>query len=325
LLEGKVIHIPDVLADSDYTWTEAQSLGGFRTILGVPMLREGVPIGVLSLTRSEVRPFTDKQIELVTTFADQAVIAIENVRLFDEIQDKSRELEIASKHKSQFLANMSHELRTPLNAVLSVTELILDDVYGEAPAKMRAALERIQRNGKHLLGVINDVLELSKIEAGQFTLALADYSMTDLVADVQSAVESLAREKEIGLKVELVPDLPPARGDRRKLTQVLLNLVGNAIKFTDAGEVAIRASAANGSIKVSVRDSGPGISAADQARIFQEFQQAESSIARAKGGTGLGLPISKRIVELHGGRIWVESRLGEGSTFSFTLPLRAGQ
>jgi signal transduction histidine kinase len=325
VLERKPIQVADVLADSEYAYREVQQKVGFRTVLGVPLLREGHPIGAVVLMRSAVRPFTDKQIDLVTTFADQAGIAIENVRLFDEIQDKSRQLEVASQHKSQFLANMSHELRTPLNAVLSFTELILDDVYGEAPAKMRAALERIQRNGKHLLGVINDVLELSKIEAGQFTLALADYSMTDLVADVQSAVESLAREKEIGLKVELVPDLPPARGDRRKLTQVLLNLVGNAIKFTDAGEVAIRASAANGSIKVSVRDSGPGISAADQARIFQEFQQAESSIARPNGGTGLGLTISKRIVELHGGRIWVESRLGEGSTFSFTLPLRAGQ
>jgi signal transduction histidine kinase len=170
--------------------------------------------------------------------------------------------------------------------------------------------------------LINDVLDLAKIEAGQLTLALADYSMRDVIANVQSAVESLAKEKEIGLKVELVPDLPPARGDERKLTQVLLNLVGNAIKFTDAGEVTIRASVANGSITVSVRDSGPGISATDQATIFQEFQQAKTPIRREEGGTGLGLTISKRIVELHGGLIWVESSLGQGSTFFFTLPLR---
>jgi signal transduction histidine kinase len=220
---------------------------------------------------------------------------------------------------------MSHELRTPLNAVLGYTELILDDVYGETPAKMREVLDRIQRNGKHLLGLINDVLDLSKIEAGQLTLALADYSMQEVVASVHSAVESLAKEKHIALKVELAPELPVAHGDERKLTQVLLNLVGNAIKFTDQGEVAIKASAANGSITVAVRDSGPGIAEADQAKIFQEFQQADSSVTRQKGGTGLGLTISKRIVELHGGHIWVESSPGHGSTFTFALPVTVAQ
>jgi signal transduction histidine kinase len=220
---------------------------------------------------------------------------------------------------------MSHELRTPLNAVLGYTELILDDVYGEMPEKARVVLDRVQRNGRHLLGLINDVLDLSKIEAGQLTLALAEYSMQDVVTSVHSAVESLAKEKEIGLKVELAPNLPRAHGDERKLTQVLLNLVGNAIKFTDEGEVAIKAAAANGSITVSVHDSGPGITEADQGKIFQEFQQADSSITREKGGTGLGLTISKRIVELHGGRIWVESRPDKGSTFSFTLPVTAEQ
>ena len=308
-----------------YTCAEVQKVGSFRTMLGVPLLREGVPIGVVALTRRSVRPFTDKQIELLDTFADQAVIAIENVRLFDEIQDKSRQLAEASQHKSQFLANMSHELRTPLNAILGYAELILDNVYGETPDKMREVLDRIQRNGRHLLGLINDVLDLSKIEAGQLTLSLADYSLKEVVQSVYSAVEALAKEKHIALKVEVPPHLPAARGDERKLTQVLLNLVGNAIKFTDTGEVAIKASAANGSFTVAVRDTGPGIAEAEQAKIFEEFQQANSSITKKKGGTGLGLAIAKRIVELHGGRIWVESSPGQGSTFSFTLPTKVEQ
>jgi two-component system, NtrC family, sensor kinase len=322
LLEGKVIHIPDVESDPEYRWQEAKQLGKFHTMLGVPMLREGVAVGVLTLTRAEVRPFTDKQIELVATFADQAAIAIENVRLFEEIQDKSRQVEEASKHKSQFLANMSHELRTPLNAILGYTELIIDGIYGEAPEKMRTVMERVQSNGKHLLGLINDVLDLSKIEAGQLVLSIQDYSIKDVVHGVYSAVEPLANNKKLAFKIEVPPNLPPARGDDRRLTQVLLNLVGNAIKFTDAGEVAVKAAASNGAYTISVRDTGPGIAEADQAKIFDEFQQADSTQTKVKGGTGLGLSIAKRIIEMHGGKLWVESSLGAGSTFSFTVPLR---
>jgi signal transduction histidine kinase len=289
------------------------------------MLREGKPIGVLALTRSKVRPFTDKQIDLVNTFADQAAIAIENVRLFEEIQDKSRQLAEASQHKSQFLANMSHELRTPLNAILGYTELMLDGVYGEPSDKMLTVLRRLESNGRHLLGLINDVLDLAKIEAGQLTLSPSNYSIKELVQGVYGVVEPLAAEKRIAFEVHMAADLPPGRGDERRLTQVLLNLLGNAIKFTDSGKVAIKAAADNGSFHVSVCDTGPGISAVNQAKLFEEFQQVDNSITKQKGGTGLGLAISKRIIELHGGRIWVESTLGQGSTFSFSVPLNIEQ
>jgi GAF domain-containing protein len=321
LVESRVVHIPDVRADPEYTYIEAPRLGDFRTALCVPMLREGVPVGVLTLTRSQVKPFTDKQIELVTTFADQAAIAIENVHLFDEIQDKSRQLEEASQHKSQFLANMSHELRTPLNAILGYTELMADGAYGEPSEKMLGVLKRLESNGKHLLGLINDVLDLSKIEAGQLELELSDYSVQDIAQTVRSTLEPLATDKKLTFKVEVAPQLPSGRGDGRRLTQVLINLVGNAIKFTDTGEVAIKAEATDGQFRVSVRDTGPGISATDQAKLFQEFQQADNAITRKKGGTGLGLAISKRIIEMHGGKIWVESQVGQGSTFAFTLPV----
>ena len=184
VLAAKTIHMTDVLADPDYTNLEMQQRLGLRTVLGVPLLREGNPIGVISLARRSVQPFTDKQIELVPTFADQAVIAIENVRLFDEIQDKSRQLAEASQHKSQFLANMSHELRTPLNAIIGYTELIIDGIYGETSEKAQTVLKRVETNGRHLLGLINDVLDLSKIEAGQLKLTLTDYSIKDVVHGV---------------------------------------------------------------------------------------------------------------------------------------------
>jgi signal transduction histidine kinase len=319
-IEGRTIHIHDVLEDPEYGLV-IKGHRGYRTTLGVPLLRDGIVLGVIILTRATVDPFTQKQIELVSTFADQAVIAIENVRLFDEIQEKSRQLAEASQHKSQFLANMSHELRTPLNAILGYTELILDGIYGETPEKALAVLKRVESNGRHLLGLINDVLDLSKIEAGQLKLSLTDYSIEDVVHNVVSAVEPLATKKKLNLTAVVPADIPAAYGDEQKLTQVLLNLTGNAIKFTDAGEVAIKVTTANGSYTVAIEDTGPGISAADQAKLFQQFQQADNSITKAKGGTGLGLAISKKIIELHGGSISVQSTIGQGSTFAFTLPI----
>jgi signal transduction histidine kinase len=295
---------------------------GYRAVLIVPLLRPDQIIGALVVRRREPGEFPSSSVDLLETFADQSVMAIQNARLFQEIEEKGRELEIASRHKSQFLANMSHELRTPLNAILGYTELILDNIYGEVPKKVYGVLERVQSNGRHLLGLINDVLDLSKIEAGQLTLSLTDYSLESVVQTVFTAVESLATEKHLSLKVDVQPDLPVGHGDERRLAQVLLNLVGNAIKFTDRGAVSIKASGADGSFTAAVSDTGPGISEADQSKIFEEFQQADSSSTRTKGGTGLGLPIAKKIIEMHGGRLWVVSVLGEGSTFLFTVPTR---
>src|SRR5215510_13334667 len=216
---------------------------------------------------------------------------------------------------------MSHELRTPLNAILGYTELMTDGAYGEPSEKMLAVLKRLESNGKHLLGLINDVLDLSKIEAGELKLSLTEYSISDMVTTVLTSVEPLATAKKLALRSELPADLPAACGDERRIAQVLLNLLGNAIKFTDAGEVSVRATAGDGSYAIAVRDTGPGISEADQAKLFQEFHQVDNSITRKKGGTGLGLAISKRIIEMHGGRIWVESQPGQGSTFAFSLPV----
>ncbi|HEY7248845.1 MAG TPA: ATP-binding protein [Xanthobacteraceae bacterium] len=241
------------------------------------------------------------------------------------IERMNWQLKEASQHKSQFLANMSHELRTPLNAILGYTELMADGAYGEPSEKMLGVLKRLEANGRHLLGLINDVLDLSKIEAGQLVLELTDYSIHDIAQTVRSTLEPLAADKKLAFKVEMSSKLPPGRGDSRRLTQVLINLVGNAIKFTDAGEVIVKADANNGSFNLSVRDTGPGISAADRAKLFQEFRQADNAITRKKGGTGLGLAICKRIIEMHGGKIWVESNVGQGSTFAFTLPIRVEQ
>jgi signal transduction histidine kinase len=315
------VQVPDLRDEPSSALNDIMLRAGFRARLVIPLIGVQGAVGALVVRRKVPGEFSKGTINLLQTFAAQSVLAIENANLFHEIEEKGHELQMASQHKSQFLANMSHELRTPLNAILGYTELIIDRVYGDIPPKAIATLDRVQANGKHLLGLINDVLDLSKIEAGQLNLTLADYSVKDVVYNVFGAVESLANNKKIQLKVDMAGELPQAHGDERRLTQVLFNLVGNAIKFTDTGEVAIKASSSNGSVTIAVRDTGPGISEADQAKIFEEFQQADSSTTKEKGGTGLGLAIAKRIVEMHGGRLWVESQLGQGATFSFMVPV----
>lgn len=324
ILKRTILQIVDAEAEAVPAGVlEVARARGWRANITVPMLREGAPIGVITVSRKEPGAFADREIKLLQTFADQAVIAIQNVRLFTEIQEKSRQLEVASQHKSQFLANMSHELRTPLNAILGYTEMMVDGLYGDLPEKAQTTLERVQSNGRHLLGLINDVLDLSKIEAGQLVLAAEEYSVADMVTTVMSATESLARTKKLALEADVAAGLPRGVADSRRLAQVLLNLVGNAIKFTDEGKVVIRAVRAGDNFELSVVDTGPGIAPADQAKIFEEFQQVDNTSTRKKGGTGLGLSISRKIVELHGGRITVESEVGKGSTFKVTLPINA--
>ncbi|HXR88152.1 MAG TPA: ATP-binding protein [Stellaceae bacterium] len=317
------IQLPDLNDAPRTAIQEAILNAGFRALLVVPLLRPEHIVGALVIRRRAPGNFTKATIDLLETFASQSVLAIQNARLFSEIEEKGHQLEIASQHKSQFLANMSHELRTPLNAILGYTELMLDEIYGAVPERMHGVLDRIQSNGRHLLGLINDVLDLSKIEAGQVTLSIADYSLEDVLQGVFVALESLARDKEIALQLDVPVALPKARGDERRMKQVLLNLVGNAIKFTERGSILVAAEKQGEFFAILVRDTGPGIAVEEREKIFEEFHQADNSATKGKSGTGLGLAIAKRIVELHGGRIWVESELGQGSTFFVSIPVNA--
>jgi signal transduction histidine kinase len=316
------VQLPDILDEPPFPLLEAIKQAGFRAMLAVPLLREDKLIGSLVVGRKTPGQFRKETVHLLENLAAHSALAIHNAQLFREIEEKGRQLEIAGKHKSEFLANMSHELRTPLNAILGYTQLILDKIYGDVPEKIREVLERLEKNGVHLLGLINNVLDLSKIEAGRLSLSLNDYSMEEVVQTVFTAVESLAAEKNLALKVTVPRSLTAGRGDGQRIAQVLLNLVGNAIKFTEEGEVRVDVTTSNGNFLVSVSDTGPGLSEADQQKIFEEFNQADNSSTRKKGGTGLGLSIARRITEMHGGQIWVESSLGKGSTFRFTVPVR---
>jgi len=323
LLEGRVIHIADVLADTEYTWAEAQRLGGYRTVLGVPILRDGIPIGVLTLARSEVRPFTEKQIELVSTFADQAAIAIENVRLFDEIQDKSRQLAKASEHKSHFVSSMSHELRTPLNAIIGLTEMMVSNAARFGTEKAQEPLQRVNRAGTHLLGLINQVLDLSKIEAGKLELNPQTVQLAPLINEVIGTAGQLAEQNKNRLVVDVQENLGALTVDPMRLRQILLNLLSNAFKFTKEGEVTLRARrVANGRdwIELAVADTGIGMSLEQQAKLFEEFSQADAATARRYGGTGLGLAITRKLARMMGGHVTVTSEPGKGSVFTVRLP-----
>jgi signal transduction histidine kinase len=317
------ICVPDLAKAPNYPLRDLTLSAGFHSVLIVPLVGQDEVLGALVLQRRAAGDFPATTVGLMRTFADQSALAINNARLFREVDQKGRELAIANEHKSQFFANMSHELRTPLNGILGFAELLADGLYGTLPDKALEILERIQKDGKHLLGLINDVLDISKIEAGQLTLALENYSLQGIVETVIATTGSLARAKGIEVRAVVSPDLPVGYGDERRLTQVLLNLVGNAIKFTDTGSVEVRAEAMDDHFILAVQDTGPGIPPEDQARIFEDFQQVDNSITRQKGGTGLGLAIARRLIAVHGGRIDLESTPGVGSTFIISLPIRA--
>jgi signal transduction histidine kinase len=322
LLERRPVQIPDVQADPEYDFPEAQKLSGFRTVMVVPLLRDGLPLGAIGLWKTAVAPFTDKQIELLTTFADQAVIAIENVRLFDEIQDKSHQLAEASQHKSQFLANMSHELRTPLNAIIGVSEMLREDA--EALKQDTEPLDRVLGAGRHLLALINDLLDLSKIEAGRMELALSPFAVEPLINDVVKTIEPLAAKNGNQVAVQCDGEIGTMHADQMRLRQALLNLMSNANKFTERGTITIdaRHRQENGGdwITLAVTDTGIGMTPEQMGKLFQEFSQASSSTASKYGGTGLGLVISRRFCQMMGGDITVESEVGRGSTFTIRLP-----
>jgi len=311
-LDGTVAHIPDPAADPE----AENKMDGTR--LGVPIIRFSEVIGAIGLARTGVQPFTESEIRMIQTFAAQAAIAIEIVRLVNESRDKSRQLEIANRHKSEFLANMSHELRTPLNAVIGFSDVLLERMYGDLNSKQEEYVRDILDSGKHQLSLINDILDLSKVEAGRMELELSEFSLHELLTTAMTLLQEQAVRRGIRLELTVDSAVTTIVADRRKVKQIVLNLVANAVKFTpDGGRVNVTAHQVDDAVKISVRDNGIGIAPDDQVRIFEEFARARST---AHEGTGLGLTLTQKFVTLHGGLISLESALGEGSTFTFTLP-----
>ncbi|HEV2009453.1 MAG TPA: GAF domain-containing protein [Candidatus Limnocylindria bacterium] len=318
---GRPDQVEDVQTDPRYRSIPPDNVN-IRTRLGVPLLREGVPIGVLVIGRQEVKLFTAKEIELVVSFADQAVIAIENTRLLNEIQDKSRQLEAASRHKSEFMANMSHELRTPLNAIIGFSDVLEQRLFGELNERQADYTRDIASSGRHLLDLVNEILDLSKVEAGRMELEPSEFGLAETIHGALAFVRERAASHRIALTADVPTDLGTVVADERKIRQVLLNLLSNAVKFTpDGGTIGVRAGRGDGEVQVAVRDTGIGIAPEDQPKVFDEFQQVGKPSDRSREGTGLGLTLAKRFIELHGGRMWVESAPGRGSTFSFAIPV----
>jgi signal transduction histidine kinase/HAMP domain-containing protein len=326
IVDRQTIHVHDMLSEAaDYPLGyELSTRFGHRTILVTPLYREGQPFGAILIRRQEVRPFSDREIGLLRTFGDQAAIALENVRLFREIEAKSRQLEVANKHKSEFLANMSHELRTPLNAIIGFSEVLLEKMFGEINAKQEDYLSDIHSSGRHLLALINDILDLSKIEAGRMELEPSDFDVPTALQNALTLVRERAQRHGIALSLDIDPAVRELRADERKFKQILVNLLSNAVKFTpDGGRVALRARPVENGLEVSVSDTGIGIAPEDQEKVFEEFRQVGGDYKTKQEGTGLGLALARKFVELHGGVISVQSELGKGATFTFTIPWAA--
>jgi signal transduction histidine kinase len=319
------VQIPDIATEDAYRGPLRDILlrTGTRALLAIPMLREDQLIGGLTVNRKTPGAFAPEVIELLQTFATQSALAIQNARLFREIADKSRQLEAASRHKSEFLANMSHELRTPLNAILGFSEVLAERMFGEVNEKQAEYLQDILSSGRHLLSLINDILDLSKVEAGRVELELGRFHLPTALDNALTLVRERATRHGITLTQSVDAGVSDIVADERKVKQILLNLLSNAVKFTpEGGRVGVTVTAADGVITIAVSDTGIGIAPEDQAAIFEEFRQVGREDARKQEGTGLGLTLAKKFVELHGGRIWVQSQVGQGSTFSFTLPAR---
>jgi signal transduction histidine kinase len=320
ILTRNIVHYADP-EDAPPTARAAFEVMGIKAAIGAPMLSEGKGIGAIWVTRDRAGRFSDKEITLLKTFADQAVIAIQNARLFREIADKSKQLEIANQHKSAFLASMSHELRTPLNAIIGFSEVLLERYFGELNEKQDDYLKDIHSSGKHLLALINEVLDLSKVEAGRMELDRSEFDLTAAVADAMTLIRERAQQHAIALGLDAAPGLGTIHADERKFKQILLNLLSNAVKFTpDGGRIDVRVTRGADGIEVAVCDTGIGIAAEDQSAVFEEFRQVGRDYMSKHEGTGLGLALCKRLVELHGGRIWLERAPGHGSTFIFSLP-----